>query len=68
MTGVIPLQRRLVGRFLTGGTALLAVRAHAQSKTYRIGFLTLDPDGKADLLAKPLEAIGYVLVRNLTID
>ena len=38
------------------------------SDLYKIGFLTLDPTESASVLAKPLEAMGYVVGRNLTLD
>jgi putative ABC transport system substrate-binding protein len=40
----------------------------AQARTYRIGFLTLDGSESASVLAKPLEAMGYVVGRNLALD
>jgi putative ABC transport system substrate-binding protein len=42
--------------------------ARAQAKTYKIGFLTLDPTESASVLAKPLEAMGYVVGRNLELE
>ncbi len=48
--------------------AAMSPGARAQARTYRIGFLTLDASEAASVLAGPLEAMGYVVGRNLTLD
>lgn len=49
-------------------TAAASPGARAQARTYRIGFLTLDAAESASVLARPLEAMGYVVGRNLALD
>ena len=60
------MRRRHFTAFI--GAAVASPGARAQAKTYKIGFLTLDPTESASVLAKPLEAMGYVVGRNLTLD
>ncbi|MBS0521287.1 MAG: ABC transporter substrate-binding protein [Proteobacteria bacterium] len=53
----------------TGGIALaVPVAARAESRVYRVGFLTLEADETAALLLDPLRALGYVEGRNLAFD
>ena len=40
---------------------------HAQSRVYRVGFLSLEPSEDAALLAKPLRDLGYVEGKNLSL-
>ena len=60
------MRRRHFTAFI--GAAVASPGARAQAKTYKIGFLTLDPTESASVLAKPLEAMGYVAGRNLALD
>jgi putative ABC transport system substrate-binding protein len=60
------MRRRHFTAFI--GAAMASPGARAQAKTYKIGFLTLDPTESASVLAKPLEAMGYVAGRNLALD
>jgi putative tryptophan/tyrosine transport system substrate-binding protein len=52
---------------LVGGAATLPLAARAQSRIYRVAFLTLEPDENAALLIGPLRELGYVEGGNLAV-
>jgi putative ABC transport system substrate-binding protein len=52
---------------LIGGAAMLPLAARAQSRIYRVAFLTLEPDENAALLIGPLRELGYVEGTNLAV-
>ena len=52
---------------LVGGAATLPLAARAQSRIYRVAFLTLEPDENAALLIEPLRELGYVDGANLAV-
>ena len=59
-------RRALLG--LAAGAAAAGPRAvFAQSRVYRVGFLTLEQGEDASLLTKPLHELGYVEGTNLSI-
>src|SRR5262245_49405664 len=62
------MKRRLFAGLL-GATAVTApYGAPAQGRTYKVGFLMLDADENAAMLAKPLANLGYVEGKNLVLD
>jgi len=52
---------------LVGGAATLPLAARAQSRIYRVAFLTLEPDENAALLIGPMRELGYVEGANLAV-
>lgn len=60
-------RRDLLG-ILGGLVAAWPLATHAETRVYRIGFLTLEPSESASLLLEPLRALGYVEGRNLVLD
>jgi putative ABC transport system substrate-binding protein len=51
-----------------GAAVVWPLRAGAQSATYRVGFLTLEPGEIAALLTKPLGDLGYIEGKNLSVE
>ena len=52
---------------LVGGAATLPLAARAQSRIYRVAWLTLEPDENAALLVGALRELGYVEGTNLAV-
>jgi putative tryptophan/tyrosine transport system substrate-binding protein len=59
------MRRREFIKLLGGTAAVWPFSVHAQSRTYRVGFLTLETGEDAPLLIGPLRDRGYVEGRNL---
>jgi putative tryptophan/tyrosine transport system substrate-binding protein len=58
-------RREFIG--LIGSAPMLPLAARAQSRIYRVAFLTLEADEKASVLVGPLGELGYVEGTNLAV-
>ena len=60
--------RRRLFLTLAGGASAWPLGAGAQSRTYRVGFLALEPGEDSSVLANPLRDLGYVQGKNLALQ
>ena len=61
----VAMRRREFIWMLGGVGTSCAVRAHAESRVYRVALLTLEPDADGSQLLGPLQKLGYLEGRNL---
>jgi putative ABC transport system substrate-binding protein len=62
------MRRRLFTFVLGATTIAVPFGAPAQDRTYKVGFLMLDPGENVGMLAKPLAKLGYVDGKNIVLD
>jgi putative ABC transport system substrate-binding protein len=60
-------RREFIG-LVVGAAGAWPLSAHAQSKTYRVGLLTLDSGEDASQFTRPLRDLGYVEGKNLNFE